>query len=258
MKNFTMFTSAMAFEGERATIQDNAIQSWKVPFSRRGSKVSVTQPEILLLTNRRGVAEAAKRWSCVHVPDVRMNEFGTPLVRSVFGRAQAAARHEVMFYTNSDILFWMPQVAEALRRVSEVFPRFLMIGRRHDFHYPRSIDFAKWGDQKFLHRVRKEGKLHGDAGLDYFGFPKGQIKDVPDYYLGCRAWDNAIAHDALKRGIPVVDATEVLLAIHIGKTTNKPITDEIRHNRKLAGSAGTWGRTSFATWRLGPYRDTYK
>lgn len=250
MKNFTIFTVPRAFEGEYGIIQTNAIQSWRA--------CAESEPEILLMGSDSGVKEAAKRLGCIHVPQIQTNKFGTPLVRSVFGKAQATARHKMMIYVNSDILFWMPALEEALRRISEAFPRFLMIGRRHDFYYPKPIDFAKWGGQKFLHRAKKEGKLHGDAGLDYFGFPKGQIKQIPDFYLGRRAWDNFFPYDTLKRGIPVVDVTAVLLAIHIGKTTDKPITEEIRHNRRLAGNAGTWGRTSFATWRLGPLRDSYE
>lgn len=250
MINFTIFTPAMDFKGERAITQDNAIQSW-------GATFGAPQPEILLLTDRWGVAEAAKRWGCKHVSGIRMSDSGRPLVSSIFGRGQAEARHELVLYSNSDILFWMPALSEALRRVSEAFPRFLMIGRRLDFHYPYPIDFSKWGSQKFLHRAKKKGVLHGTAGLDYFGFPRGQIKNIPDFRSGCRAWDNWIACDALRRGIPVVDATEILLAIHIGKTIDKPLTEEVRRNRALAGNAGTWGRTTFATWRLGPFRDAY-
>lgn len=242
----TLFTVPRSFEGEIGVIQKNAVKSWKL---------LVPEPEILFVSDDPGVAEAAEKYGCRHVPGVRRNEFGTPLVDDVFRKAQAAAGNELVGYINADIVLGQGSM-RALERVSAVFYQFLMIGQRTDFHCPVPIDFAQsdwWA--RFLKRAQKRGSLHGPTAADYHWFVRGMYDRIPPLALGRRSWDNWLVWYALRRGYPVVDATEAAPAIHIGKTTTKPLTPEIRRNRELAGHAGTWGRVNFATWKLLPEHD---
>ncbi len=235
-----------SFEAEIGVIQANAVGSW------RRLKPA---PEILFISDDPGVAEAAEKYGCRHIPDVRCNEHGTPLVSDVFAKAQKAAGYDVMSYINTDIV--LPQsFVGAIGRIREHFDRFLMIGQRRDFYYPHEIDFSdeNWS-VRFVKRAQKRGTLHGPTGVDYHCFVQGMYDRVPDFALGRRTWDNWLVWYVLRRGIPVVDATKVVCAVHVGKTTTKPITPEIRRNRELGGHAGTWGRVNFATWALQPEYD---
>lgn len=91
----TIFTVPRAFRGEFAVIQNNAIQSW----------LSLQpKPEIILLGDEAGTADAASRFGVRHIAGVECNEYGTPLVSSLFSLAQAAASHQLMCYVNADII----------------------------------------------------------------------------------------------------------------------------------------------------------
>jgi len=245
--NITLFTVPRSFKGEIGTIQGNAVESW------RRLKPA---PEILFISDDPGMAGAARKYGCCHIPGVRCNEHGTPLVNDVFKKGQGAASYPVKGYVNSDIVLTQPFMG-AVQRVAGVFDKFLMIGQRTDFYYPRPIDFSQenWA-LRFTKRARKKGTLHGPTGVDYFIFGGWEYPKIPDFYLGRRAWDNWLVWYALRqRDIIVVDATKIVCAVHIGKTTTKKVTPEIEHNRHLADQAGTWGRVNFATWALQPEHD---
>jgi len=91
----TLFTVPRSFKGEIGIIQANAVESWR---QLRPA------PEILFISDDPGVAEAAKDLGCSHVPGVRYNDHGTPLVSNVFKKGQGAASHEIVSYINSDIV----------------------------------------------------------------------------------------------------------------------------------------------------------
>jgi len=240
---FTIFTCPRSFKGEIGVIQTNAVESWRLLEPR---------PEILFISDDPGVAEKARQLGCKHVPDVERNEWGTPLVKDVFKKGQRNASNRLVLYSNTDIVFTQ-HIVVALYRVARVFDKFLLVGQRHDLYHPKPLDFSKGWEVGFAKRARKRGCLHGPMGIDYFGFISGTYKRIPDFGLGRRAWDNWLLWWALRQSdIAVVDATELVRAIHIGKTIDKPLTPEIRRNRELSGRAGTWGRINFATWRLAP------
>lgn len=239
--HITLFTVPRSFEGEIGVIQTNAIKSWQLSFP---------SAEILLISDDRGVGRMAERLGCTHVPSVKCNEQGTPMVDDIFKKAQEYARHDVLSYLNTDIVM-THGFPGAVRRVSE-FEKFLMIGQRLDWYYPHSIHISGKSLAQFWTKALKKGKLHSPTGIDYHVFPKGLYENILPFYLARRAWDNWLVWDVLLRGIPVIDATDVIKVVHIGKTTNKPVTAEIEYNRSLSGEAGTWGRASFATWKMKP------
>lgn len=237
----TLFTVPRSFRGEVDVIQTNAVRSWQLAFPKA---------EILFISDDEGVNRKARKLGCIHVPSVKCNEYGTPRVDDIFKKAQSCARHDVLCYINSDIViaYGLPS---AVRRAKE-FKKFLMIGQRRDWYYPRPIDFSAGWHVRFWRLAFKKGELHGPTAIDYHVFSRGLYGRIPKFALGRRAWDNWLVMDVLRREIPVIDATDVIKAVHIGKTTNKPVTDEIKQNRRLGGQAGTWGRVNFATWKMKP------
>lgn len=240
-ERITLFTVPRSFRGKIGVIQTNAVKSWKLAFP---------EAEILFISDDDGVDRRAREFGCLHVPSVRCNEHGTPMVDDVFKKAQKHARNDVLCYINTDIVMVYGFPA-AIQRAG-VFEKFLMIGRRQDWYYPRPIDFSVGWRLEFWNAASRAGKLHGPTAIDYHVFTKGLYGKIPPFALGRRAWDNFLVLDILRREIPVIDATDVIKVVHIGKTTTKSLTDEIRRNRSLAGEAGTWGRVNFATWKMKP------
>ena len=78
----TIFGIPKAFEGHFEVIQRNAIQSW--------TRLS-PRCQILLFGDEKGTAEVAAELGVRHIPAVDRNEFGTPLLNSIFAQAEKDA-----------------------------------------------------------------------------------------------------------------------------------------------------------------------
>jgi len=72
---FTIFTVPKAFIDTTQVIQENAISSWKALHP---------DIEIVLFGDEKGIAEAAEKYGCIHYDDIEKNQYGTPLLNSIF------------------------------------------------------------------------------------------------------------------------------------------------------------------------------
>ena len=251
LKGFTIFAMPKAFTGLFATIQRNAMESW---VRLRPS------PEIILLGDDDGVADAAGRYGCRHIPKVERNEFGTPLLDDIFQKAQAAASNEICVYVNADIIL-MDNFAEAIGDVARRFSQFLMVGRRWDIDISQEIDFGA-GDwqQRLMEQVRREGAYHAPTGIDYFAFKKGLWPKIPPLALGREVWDNWLVREALLAGRPVIDASGKVTIVHQnhdfshvpGGKKARSFDIEVRRNLDMAGNDRSLAYTSHASWELTP------
>jgi len=90
-----------------------------------------------------------------------------------------------------------------------------MVGQRWDVDLKELVNFndPEW-DTKLQAYARKSGKLHPKSGSDYFVFPRGLYKDTPSFTIGRRCWDNWLMYQARLLGASLIDATEVITAIH--------------------------------------------
>ena len=82
----TFFTAPKPFQGHIDIIQRNAIESW---LRLR------PQCEVILFGDEEGIAEVARELKVRHIPEVARNEYGTPLISSLFEKAQEIARYDV-------------------------------------------------------------------------------------------------------------------------------------------------------------------
>lgn len=245
----TLFAMPKPFVGHNALIQKNAIRSW----ARLRPK-----PEILLFGDEPGVREMAEEVGARHIPDVSRNEFGTPRVDKLFEAAQDHASHTVLAYVNADMIL-MQDFAAGVRKVQTSLPSFLLIGQRWDLPVLDEIDFndPRW-PQLLQRQMQEHAMLHAECGLDYFVFRKGLWPQIPPFAIGRTAWDNWLVMDPHKRGIPVVDGTGFITAVHqdhdYGHVAGGRQTAwngmEAERNRSLAGPADPSGLTTGSTWLL--------
>ena len=198
----TIFTIPKPFTGLIRIIQRNAIKNWVQ---------LIPECEVILFGNDIGVEEVAQELGVRYFSSIEKNEYGTPLLSSAFGVAQEQARNDILMYANSDIIF-SQDLVEAISKVDKSL--FLVCGRRWDLDVKEEIDF---GDGhavgQLLDRLKKEGKLHGLSGLDYFVFPRGAVH-MRSFPVGRPGWDSWLIYDMRRRGVPVIDATEAITAIH--------------------------------------------
>lgn len=199
----TLFSIPKHFCGDAEIIQRNAIQSW---LQLR------PKCEIILFGNDKGTKEVADEFDIKHIPEIARNEFGTPLLNGLFEKAQEIACYHLTAYVNADIIL-MSDFLEAIKRIQKDF--FLMIGRRWDFELKNELDFNSSNWELNLKEVIKEkGSLHAPTGIDYFVFPRGLFKDIPSFAIGRTAWDNWLVYRAHTLGATVIDATQVIMAVH--------------------------------------------
>lgn len=245
----TIFAVPKPFKGHLATIQKNAIRSW--------TRLRPA-PEIVLIGDEAGTREMAEEVGARHIPDIRRNEFGTPLVDSIFQTAQDHASHAIMAYVNADMILFQ-DFALGVQKVQADLSKFLLIGRRWDLPIVGEIAFDQPQWQRSLRRqVEEHAMLHGECGLDYFVFPKGLYGEIPPFAIGRTVWDNWLVMTPHKLGVPVVDGTEFITAVHqdhdyghaVGGRDGAWTGAEARRNRALAGATDNSGRTSGATRAL--------
>lgn len=245
----TLFTAPKAFTGAIGRIQRNAVWSWLA----LGQQV-----EILLVGEEQGMDRAAAELGVRMVPNVERNAEGTPLVSSVFRRAQEEAKHNLLCYLNADIIL-MPDFLPAAREVSDRFERFLIVGRRLDVEVDTQWSLAEFREPAKLEALASRARPHSPAGSDYFVFPRGQFAEMPAFAMGRSGWDNWMIFAGRARGIPVVDASASITILHqdhdyhhLPGGESHYRLPESRRNVELAGGPHTIFTLTDASWELGP------
>jgi len=59
-----------------------------------------------------------------------------------------------------------------------------------------------------------DGTIHPPMGSDYFIYPREVKWDLPPFAVGRPGWDNWLIYRARVLGIPVINATKAVTAIH--------------------------------------------
>ena len=183
--------------------QFNAWSSWKeIP----GCSVSV-------FGNAPGIADHAHRFGFRPIPTVKRDEFGRPLLNSIFAQAHEESSESVLGYVNSDIIL-LPGLAASIAAVQARFEVYLLVARRWNVQSLPAIDFeANWA-AKLRSFVAREGELFTPFGIDLFVFSRGLLREIPAFALGSDYWDNYLLMQTRRRGVPVIDVTQQVMLVH--------------------------------------------
>ena len=228
-------------------IQRNAFLSWTL---------LRPTPEIIVIGNESGTAEVAAELNLIHCPDVHANEYGTPLVSSIFEVGEKVGSGSTLVYVNADIIL-MSDLTDALSKVR--LDTFLMVGQRCNLDVRHLLDFLdpSW-ELSLQERVSASGQHAGVAAIDYFVFTRGLGKRMPDLAIGRIMWDNYFIWRTKSRGIPIIDATQVVTAVHQnhdykhlpGELREFREGPEARKNIELAGGWVRYRNLEDADWLL--------
>ncbi|MFC1900287.1 hypothetical protein ACFLYN_01700 [Chloroflexota bacterium] len=199
----TIFTTTKPFTGLNKIIQINAIRSWLL---------LRPECEIIIFGDEEGTAEAAAELGVKHVPDIECNEYGTPLVSSLFSSAQHNASYSTLCYINADIIL-LSDFLPAIQNIDK--HKFLMVGQRWDLDIDKLLEFdgSEW-ESRLRTKVKENGILHPKSGIDYFVYSKGLYDDMLPFAIGRTAWDNWLIFRARQLKAAVIDATEAVTIIH--------------------------------------------
>src|ERR1700674_1085101 len=218
----TFFTTAKPFREHNGIIQRNALKSW-----------TLLHPdvEVILFGDEEGAAETARGLGIRHVPEVERTAEGTKVLRSFFDPAQRMARHELLCYLNCDIVL-TPDFVKALSLVHGAHKEFLMVGRRWDIDVLEPLNFSEAG---WASRIRnfamQKGQQRSGGWIDYFAFSRGlYLEQLPAFVIGRVFWDQWLVWKARSAGVPLVDASAAVVAIHQNHD----------YGYHPAGRAGVW------------------
>jgi len=225
MEPMSIFTTCKPFCGQTREIQENAIKSWTLLQPR---------PEIIILGNDDGTAEIAARLGICHEPDLELFT-NPPRVDVIFDAGERTAKNRLLAYINADIILGQRFMlaAQAANRAFDNDP-FLMTGLRWDLMDWQGLDIGgpDWWE-KLEARLMQSGQFHTCTGADYFVFRRGLWPEIPDFYIGHSAWDNWLIMDVVRRGLPVVNATQFVWAVHHGLERCDITDPRYKHNQEI-------------------------
>lgn len=222
----TLFTIPRAFAGESALPQRNALRSW-----RR----LLPQGEIVLFGDDPGVREAAAEFGVRHEPSIAKNEYGTPLVADAFAQAGRTGAGRLLAFVNADIVLDDDFLSAAARLPDGPF---LAAGSRIDLDVGEAVDLDSGeGRERFRRDVASRGVPHPPQGSDWFLFPKGALPALPPFAVGRPGWDTWLIGFARAAGLPVIDASAAVTAVHQnhGYGHVAPGSRETERHLELAG-----------------------
>jgi hypothetical protein len=165
------------------------------------------------LGDDEGIADVAAQLGVKHEPHIARNEWGTPLVNSVFNTAESKASFSKLCYVNCDILL-LSDFLPALEATWSYDNEAMTVGRRWDIDLGERLIFQPDWETEIRQKLMTSGRRQSHSAIDYFAFPKGIWGEIPPFALGRFRWDNWLLYDAISRKITVVDLTEYLVAIH--------------------------------------------
>lgn len=228
--SLTLFSIPKPFIDDSERIQRNALFSW----------LQMGNVQIVLVGDDQGIEGVARQYQVEHIPDVACNEFGTPFLNSAFKLVKAKAEAPVLCYTNADIIF-LGSLPEIIEQVP--CKQFLMIGRRTNL----AVDWHLEDTEGWLGRLRRETVNHGELdipyALDYFVFPADSpLCELPPFVVGRPYWDNWLVFRARQLGIPVIDATCAIQAVHQAHGYGHV---PVRSGPRWEGPEADWNRQCF-------------
>jgi hypothetical protein len=202
----TFFTSPKPFRGHIDVIQRNAIESWK--------RVHPSA-EVILFGDEEGAGKAGLELDVRHVPYVKRNSFGTPYLAALVDGAQELTGNSLFCYINCDIIL-LSDFRAALERLPGLNSSFLMSGQRWDTDVTEPLDFSRpdW-DAYIRQRALTANRQRPPRYIDYFVFSRGLYdRNTPPLVIGRAGFDNWMMWYARHSGARVVDATQVVVAVH--------------------------------------------
>jgi len=201
----TLFSTPKDFIGIFKIIQTNALRSW------RHLSPDI---QIIIMGDSQGSYEMAEEIGAEFIPNIQCSKEGTPLLSDLFRQAQKKARFSIMTFINADIILPV-NFLNAVNIAAKRFNQFLLIGHRWDMDVNTVVDFQdSQAANHFWESAANKSQKHPCTGIDYFVFNKGLWKSLPDFIIGRPGYDNWLIWNIRRRLLPVIDASEIINAVH--------------------------------------------
>lgn len=248
-----IFSLPKPFTGDSDRIQRNAVGSWK----RLAEVQDEASVSVLLFGDEAGIADAAQEMQVDHCPTLPRNEFGTPLLRSAFLRAQQAdvgddaniQDWDIVVYCNADVILEGDFIAAVTRlALDREIESFVAIGRRFDVNLEAPLQFGGAGRLAVqMSAMRATAVPASIVCKEFFAFRPGTFDDIPEFAVGRGNWDNWMVASAKRKRVAVIDIGPVAKVWHQNHAYQHMAEaeasryrcyvsgDEARENQRLAG-----------------------
>jgi len=251
----TILTAPKPFNDPNISmIQHNALSSWLA----LGEEVAV-----IVLGDDEGVAENVKKPGIKHVPGVRCNEKGTPLISSMLEIARRESSTPYLAIVNADIILF-DDFLHAIKRIGTQLDQFLLVGQRWNMQVMDKLTTVK-EFSALKKNIRSNARLHPPAGSDYFVFPRTCYQSIPDFAIGRAGWDNWFIVKSRFERWKVIDGTHQVTILHQDHDYHHLPGGQIhyrlpetRHNVALGGGEHTIFTLLDAQYQLKDTRITRK
>jgi len=231
----TLFAVPRPFNGHYGIIQRNAIKSWTLLRPR---------PEIILLGTDEGTAEVAEEFGVRHIPELEYNEQGRPRADSMYKETERVSQQPYICIVSADIVL-MGNFMSAVEQVAQRSHPSLMVGQRWNLDVTEPIDFESDWEPKLRQDMLAFGEWGPRTGEDYILSPRGFFPEIPPFVMGHSYMDGWLLFMARRRGADLIDATQVVTAVHqnhgythIEKGPQGHVIDpQTKINEELAGGS---------------------
>lgn len=200
----TFLFSPKPFKGQDAINQRNALASWR--------RV-VPNAEFICYGDGDGVADVCKEFGAEHVKGIPCTETGAPRYDCIAHDAENRAKNDLQMFINADI-FLLPGFLEQINKIQ--FPQFLAVSDRLNVRPEFLSEGEIFNMRSSLLKGLANGTafMNGGSGSDFFIFRRGLWRDLPPVAAGRAGYDNVLMWTCLKKRIPLIDVTNVILPLH--------------------------------------------
>jgi hypothetical protein len=201
------FTCPRAFNEEYniGQIQKNAILSWK--------KLDI-EKKIILIGDEEGSEDFCKKYDLIYESNVEKNEFGTPLIDSIFKLGLSYSNeNDILCYINTDIIL-DEKFSEMINNIHDFIEEnknFLISGIRTNIY--ELVDFENNDQWK---KQIKKFEDHRPTAIDYFIFSKNtyDINQIPKFAIGKFAFDNWLLNYVIMKKYPTINCSNCVKVYH--------------------------------------------
>lgn len=201
----TFFSTAKNFTGKTRVAQLNAIRSWQH---------SVENAQIIIFGKSEGIKELAGQPGIFIYPEIKTSPEGTPHIDDMFIKAQQLAEHNICCFINADIIATGAFSETIIKIHQKLKGRYLLVGQRYDINLDQLLNFNRNWELKFHQLNSQKMTVHPPLGSDYFAFPRGQYKSMPNLLVGRGGWDLWMIFDGRVRNFKVVDLSQTVMVYH--------------------------------------------
>ena len=202
----SILSSFKPFRGDAARLQENALLNWRC----LGDEV-----EIIIYGNGEGVADYSHKYDARLVVEIQLSSKGVPRFDAIANHAARHAKFDVQMYLNGDILL-PPNFLSSIEKVK--LAQFLLVGQRIDLTMDADFNVQCQDWLAEITRCQRAGHATyyawGPSAVDYFVFRRGLWAGLGPLIIGRGRYDNILIASCLRRNVPIIDATLVLLVIH--------------------------------------------